>query len=199
MTSKKTITSVSAIILLITSILLASCNGEIAVAEDPTATPTPTKVVQVVPPTQTETPSKCAGFAGELEVQVLVGPAEAVGLEPFTVGNISIGVTSAEAPYFIQGSGRADYSEILTEEWGTYEVTMNLDFIVDGECADDGATGQLFLTVEMSGSQLVVVTSEGFYGEYPWEGTHTVELEFPVEEGATISGEGYVFVLHVSS
>jgi hypothetical protein len=197
MMSKGTITSVSAIIILTTALLLASCGGEIAVVEDPTATPTPTQIMQVMPPTQTETPSKCAGFAGELEVQVLVGPAQAVGLEPFTIGNISIGVTGEAAPYLIQGSGRADYSEILTEEWGTYEVTMNLDFMVNGECADDGSTGQLFLAVEMAGSQMVEVTAEGFHGEYPWEGTHTVDLELPIEDGSSIAGEGYIFILHL--
>lgn len=44
---------------------------------------------------------------------------------------------------------------------------------------------------------MVVVTSEGFSGEYPWEGTLPFEYTFPLEEGASVEGEGYYIVLHL--
>ncbi len=197
MTDNKYRTAFGAILFLIILVTLSSCGGQSAVEQDPTATPTPTKVIQVDAPTQTELPSKCAGFAGELEVQVLVGPADVVGLEPVAVGSIPIAEISGGAPYLIQGSGGINYSDILIQEWGTYEVTMNLDLTVTGECNADGTSEELLLVVEMSGTQLVVVTAEGFQGEYPWEGTQTLDLAFFLEEGASAAGEGYVIVLHL--
>jgi len=197
MTGNRKKSSLGAIVFLIVLVALSSCNSIPAAGEDPTLTPTPTKVMQVVPPTITPTPSKCAGLAGELEVQVLVGPAEVVGLEPVAVGNIPFAVTTGEAPYLIQGGGGIDYNDLLTEEWGTYEVTMNLDLTVTGDCDADGNDGDLALAVEMTGNQLVVVISEGFHGEYPWSGTQTREVYFLIEEGATVAGEGYIFVLHL--
>ena len=53
------------------------------------------------------------------------------------------------------------------------------------------------LVLEMSGEQLVVVDAEGFYGEYPWSGTQTRDLSYPLEEGATAQGEGWAVVLHL--
>ena len=58
---------------------------------------------------------------------------------------------------------------------------------------------QLDLVLEMTGEQLVVVKAEGFQGEYPWSGTQTRELTFPVEEGATAQGEGWIISLHLDS
>lgn len=178
-------------------VIISSCNGVPGVGKNPTATPTPTKAVLAVPPTQTETPSRCAGLAGELEVQVLVGPAEVVGLEPYSVGTIPFAVTSNEEPFILQGGGGLAYSDVLTKEWGTYQVTLNLQLTISGECDDATPAGELAIGVEMDGSQMVVVTAEGFQGEYPWEGTHSLDLNFPLEEGASFSGDGYTFVLHL--
>lgn len=198
MTCKRNRSSFSAILFLIALVTLSSCNSAPAANEDPTTTPTPIKAIPEVPPSITPTPSKCAGLEGELEVQVLVGPADAVGLEPVAVGNIPFAVTTAEAPYLIQGNGRIDYSDILAEEWGTYVVTMNLDLTVTGECDADGNSGELALAIEMSGTQDVEVTADGFHGKYPWSGTQTREIYFHLEEGAVSQGEGYVFILHLN-
>ncbi len=197
MTGNKYRSSFGAIIFLIVLVILSACSSAPAASEDPTVTPTPTIVMQVVLPTSTEIPSKCAGLAGELEVQVLVGPAEIVGLEPHAVGNIPFAVTTGETPYLIQGGGGIDYSDLLAEEWGTYEVTMNLDLTVTGDCDADENGGGLVMVVEMTGNQLVVVIADGFHGEYPWEGTHTIDLDFPLEEGASFAGDGYAFILHL--
>jgi len=178
-------------------VIFSSCGNPQIAEIDPTATPTPTKIMQVNPPTQTAVPSRCSGLGGELEIQILVGPAEIVGLEPVSVGSIPFSVTTADAPYLIQGGGGFNYADILVKEWGTYEVTMNMNGSVAGTCLADDTGGELALDLELTGSQLVVVTADGFNGEYPWEGTLPLNLNLPIEEGASASGEGFVIVLHL--
>jgi hypothetical protein len=142
-------------------------------------------------------PSRCEGLAGQLEIQVLVGPAEAVGLEPVAVGSVPFAVTGSEPPYLVQGQGPISYEATLQEAWGTYAVTMELDTAVQGDCSGHAGGERLDVALEMTGEQLVVVKAEGFEGEYPWSGTQTRELTFPLEEGATAQGEGWVIVLHL--
>lgn len=197
MTGNKTKSLFGLLIFLIVLVILSSCSSEPATGEDPAATPTPTDVAQAQPDIPTAIVSPCAGLAGDLEVMILVGPADAVGLEPHTVGSIPFAVTTGEAPYLIQGGGGLSYADILVEEWGTYEVTMKLDFVITGNCDDDIAGGALNMMVEGTGSQLVVVIAEDFHGEYPWEGTVPFDFNFPLEEGASFEGEGYAFVLHL--
>ena len=161
-----------------------------------TATPTPTPMSGGAG-TVTVEANPCAGLSGEIETQVLVGPSDAVGLEPVAVGQVPFAVTTAEAPYLVSGGGHTSYADILAREWGTYEVTLELDHVVSGECAASGQEATLNLTLESTGDQLVKVEAEGFLGEYPWAGTHTFDLSFPALEGATVEGEGYSFVLHL--
>jgi hypothetical protein len=184
----------------------------------PTPTPTPTATAAGAPesaasPTPTDTPSPpgggvpsptpqpnpCAGLSGEIEVQVLVGPADAVGLEPVAVGTIPFAVTGSEAPYTVQGDGPISYEAVLEAEWGTYEVMMDVQTTVSGECVVDSDGGGLHLTVEISGEQMVEVTAEGFHGEYPWAGTQSVTVDLPLVDGAAAEGEGWVLVLHLDS
>jgi hypothetical protein len=132
-------------------------------------------------------------------MQVLVAPAEAVGLEPHAVGAIPFSVTTDKAPYLVQGGGDISYSDILVEEWGTYEVTLNTQTTVGGECVSGPSGGELQLALEMTGSQMLEVISEGFHGQYPWEGTIPFDLVFPLEEGASMEGEGWAFVLHLNN
>jgi hypothetical protein len=193
------INTLSGIVIAMVLLLLSACGMNTALGIQQ-ATPTPTPTVPVVdepPPTET-IPSMCEGLMGELEVQILVGPADAVGLSSHTVGDIPFAVTSVDKPYLIQGGGYFNYADILVEEWGTYEVTMNINGFVSGECQADISTGTIDLIFEMTGSQLVEVTADGFHQEYPWEGTHTMEFVLPLEEGASVEGEGYAIVLHLS-
>jgi hypothetical protein len=128
----------------------------------------------------------------------LVGPAEAVGLEPVAVGNVPFSVAADEAPFVVQGGGGISYADVLVEEWGTYEVTLDLDTSISGECvADDGST-RLDLVLDVTGQQLVEVEAEGFQGEYPWSGEKSLDLSFPLVDGATAQGEGWVMVLHLA-
>ena len=55
-----------------------------------------------------------------------------------------------------------------------------------------------YLVLEMTGSQLVEVTSPDFHGEYPWEGSMPFDIVFPLEEGASLEGEGFAFILHLN-
>jgi hypothetical protein len=99
----------------------------------------------------------------------------------------------------VTGQDSISYNDTLVREWGTYDVTMDMAFDIEGECqAEAGQFGTLDLTVEMSGEQLVVVEAEGFSGEYPWAGSHVRQISLPLEEGATAEGEGWAFVLHIS-
>jgi len=173
--------------------------GETATAT-PTPTPTPTAEPVVMPPTPVpEAASRCQGLSGALEVQVLVGPAEAVGLEPVAVGDVPFAVTTEQAPYLVTGQAPITYEAVLEEEWGTYTVSMDLDMTVSGDCMGQDGNEQLDLVLEMTGEQFVEVQAEGFHGEYPWSGTQTRDLSFPLEEGATAQGEGWVVVLHLGS
>lgn len=173
--------------------------------EPATATPTPTSAV-VPTATATSTPTagplpaanRCEGLSGQLEIQVLAGPAEAVGLEPVAVGDVPFAVTTSGSSYLVEGQAPISYEATLAREWGTYAVTMDLEMAVQGECSGQAGNEQLDLVLEMTGEQLVVVDAGDFYGEYPWSGSHSLDLTFPLEEGATAQGEGWVVVLHLS-
>lgn len=166
-----------------------------------TSTPSPTPTAGALPGTATPTsvPSRCKGLTGQLEVQILVGPADAVGLEPVAVGSVPFAVTTSEAPYLVAGQGPISYQATLEQEWGTYDVTMDLDTAVHGQCSGETGNEQLDLVLEMTGEQFVEVKAEGFHGEYPWSGTQSRDLVFPLQEGATAQGEGWVVVLHLGS
>jgi hypothetical protein len=132
-----------------------------------------------------------------MEVQVLVGPAEAVGMEPLAVGSVPFAVATNEAPFVVQGGGGISYADVLVERWGTYEVTLDLETNISGECVAEGDSPTLELVLDMTGQQLVKVEAEGFQGEYPWSGNQSLNLSFPLVEGATAQGEGWVMVLHL--
>lgn len=162
----------------------------------PTSTPTPTPQVSI-PLTPTSPATRCQDLTGQIEVKVLVGPADAVGLEPVAVGMVPFAVVSDQVPYLVQGSGALSYDDVLAQEWGTYAVTLEMTVDVGGECTGAGGSEQLLLTLEAAGDQLVVVDAGEFYGEYPWSGTNIFDLQFPLEDGASVEGEGYAFLLHL--
>ena len=178
----------------------ATATATVTPAQPATTTPSPTPTaLPVVLPTATVPPvaSRCQGLAGNLEVQVLVGPAEAVGLEPVSVGQVPFAVTSEQPPYLVQGQGPITYEAVLEKEWGTYSVDLDQDAAISGECLGEAGSEVLNLLLEMTGEQMVVVDAEGFHGEYPWSGTNTRNLSLPLQEGATAQGEGWVVVLHL--
>ena len=186
------------IVILILLVIISSCSSPVPADDDSLVTPTPTEVISEAPATPEIPSSPCEGRAWEIEVQVLVGPADAVGLSPHSVGSIPFSATTDEIPFLVEGGGDLDYGEILVEDWGTYEVTMHMQFTINGECVESDLGGELHLVLEMTGSQLVEVTSPDFHGEYPWEGSMPFDILFPLEEGASIEGEGFAFILHIN-
>lgn len=159
-------------------------------------TPTNTPILELVP-TITPVPSACEGLSGSLEVMVLAGPAEVVGLEPYAVGQVPFKVDSEDGTYNVQGGGPISYADILVEEWGTYEVTLDFSTTIEGVCTGDAGQEELLLNLVMEGDQNVIVEAEGFSGEYPWSGTINRELLYPLIEGSSSEAEGWAVVLHL--
>jgi hypothetical protein len=186
-------------IVVVVLLLSLACGLAPGLVPGATATPTPTMLVGVAPGSN-EPPSenRCKGLSGMLEVQILAGPAAAVGLEPFSVGEVPFSVVSDSPPYAAQGGGSVSYHNMLQEDWGTYTVNMDLVLTVTGECTGAAGTELLELSVELSGDQMVEVRADGFQGDYPWSGSQTLNLSFPLQEGAMAAGEGWAFVLHLS-
>jgi hypothetical protein len=192
------------IFILFVFILIAGCSASTGTPQEvntqtPASISKPTSTVvgrvSVTPPSSVD---KCEGIGGTIEMQVLVGPAEAVGLEPLAVGSIPFSVVSGESINLLQGSGSISYQDVLEEQWGTYTVDLDLETEITGECANDEENGMLNMTIDMSGEQFVEVIAQGFHGEYPWSGSHSINLSFPLVEGASAEGEGWQFVLHLN-
>jgi len=199
--TSKNSTIAATLICILALLFISSCGNSAATTPqeaDPSSTPTPTEQALIQePPTPTTVPSICEGLAGELEIHVLVGPAEAVGLEPESVGSIQFSVITSEEPYLVEGSGGLEYTAVLAREWGSFEVTMEMSGTITGTCVGEENAGELDLSLEMAGSQEIIVTYEGVSQTYPWEGTQTFNHTFPIEEGSTLEGEGYSIVLHL--
>jgi hypothetical protein len=162
-------------------------------------TPTATEILGAQPGTKIPTQNPCQGLEGSLDLQILVGPSEAVGLEPVTVGEIPFVVLQEGDSYLVEGGGPLQsYSDVLTANWGTYTVTFEGDTIVTGECVLAGEEAGLVLTVEMSGDQNVEIIYEGTQMNYPWSGTTQIEASLPIQDGAQQQGEGWVLILHLN-
>jgi hypothetical protein len=129
-------------------------------------------------------------------MQVLVGPSEAVGMAPVSVGEIPFTVIEKDGVFALEGGGPLNFDEQVYEaEWGTYTVSFNAETKIHGSCLISGELAMLDLYIVMDGEQIVIVEAEGFHGEYPWEGTREIQVNLPAEDGATESGEGWQVVL----
>ncbi len=138
--------------------------------------------------------SSCQGLRGALAVEVLVGPAEIVGLEPVVIGEIPFSVGGDGT---VAGATSILYEDVLEKEWGTYTVFFEGDVFLAGECQDGSDGSALDLSVEFTGEQLVVVEFGGSVQEYPWSGTRELNFSMPVVEGAREEGEGWAFELRL--
>ncbi len=187
------------IILLAATTLSCSLLSSLGAGTSSEATPTPTEFVGggVVPPSNPSEP--CKDLSGTLELQLLIGPSEAVGLSPYTFATIPFQVIQEGNAYLVEGSGAVDYYEdILTADWGSFAVTFDGVTSVTGDCVAADGTGTLNVLIEMTGQQMVVVTVEGLEYSYPWEGSPQVEAIFPLTDGAQVSGEGWALILHLN-
>ena len=183
--------------LLVTSLMVSACGSIAEPLPENAATPTPTEMGGgVTGPIAASDP--CAGLTGSVEMQILVGPSEAVGMEPVAVGRIPFTVVSGDGGYIVEGGAPINFDEQVYEaEWGTYTVNFDADTEVQGSCISSDGTATLDLRVIMEGEQMVSIRAEGFSGDYPWSGTQTLDVTLPAEEGATQSGEGWTLVLHL--
>ena len=181
-------------------ITLVSCSqlSSLGSGTSSQATPTPTDIAGGIGDTS-ESNNPCANLSGRLELQLLIGPSESVGLSPYTFATIPFQVVQEGNAYLVEGSGAVDYYEdILTADWGSFAVTFDGVTSITGDCVETDGLGILSVLVEMTGQQTVVVTVEGVEYTYPWEGSPTVEASFPLTEGAEFSGEGWTLILHLN-
>jgi len=186
-------------ILIPVCLLLLSCSLFSGLGDALSATPTPTTIGGGVVVTEQSPQNPCEAVSGTLELQLLIGPSEAVGLEPLTYAEIPFAVTAEGGSYLITSGGPVDYYEDAYEaEWGTYTVTFEGETTIQGECISQDGSGQIDIVLEMSGEQIVEVVVEGAVSTYPWVGTPQVEASFPLEDGAQVSGEGWVLILHLN-
>ena len=184
-------------LLFLACFLVSGCAAAPEPGTEPVATPTPTEMSGVLPQL-TEASRPCTGLSGSLEMQILVGPSEAVGMEPVAVGEIPFSVVSQGETDAIEGGGPINFAEQVYEaEWGTYSVTFAADTQVSGKCESSDKGEVLDMVIVMEGEQMVSVRAEGFSGDYPWSGTQTLEVRLPAEDGVSQSGEGWTLVLHL--
>jgi hypothetical protein len=185
-------------IVILFRLVMIGCRLSTAPFAPASATPTPTDLPGVLL-TPEESTHRCAGLSGGLELQILVGPSEVVGMAPVAVGQIPFSVVERDGAYIIEGGGSLVFDEQVFEaEWGTYTVNFSADTTVSGECESLDAGEVLHMIVTMDGEQMVSVRAEGLTGDYPWSGTQELQVSFPAEEGAIESGEGWTFVLHLT-
>jgi hypothetical protein len=137
-------------------------------------------------------------LSGQIELQLLVGPAEVVGLEPAAVGSVPFSVTGNGEPYTVQGATTITYADVLVREWGTYDVTLDVEATIEGQCLGSDGNEELDAVLTIAGDQMVKVEAEGFQGEYPWAGEQSLDASFALVDGATVEGEGFTLVLHLN-
>jgi hypothetical protein len=189
------------ILLLSFAFITLSCSlfSTLGLTDITNPTPTPTIIGGVYSSTKESKNIPCEGLSGTLELQLLVGPSEAVGLEPYTFAEIPFQVVKENNSYLITAAGPIDYYEaVLEADWGSFSVQFEGETTVSGECISTEDTGQLTFLVEMAGEQTVVVNVEGMETTYPWAGTPQIEASFPIVDGAQVSGEGWSLILHLN-
>jgi len=179
--------------LLLTIFIILGCSIFSGSESNPTPTPTATVTSGLI-----TSKSRCDGLTGSLELQILVGPSDAVGLEPYAVGEIPFAVVADGESYKLEGGGPLNYNEeILESEWGTFTVKFQTDTVISGTCVFIEDVEALNINLVAIGEQMVEVRAEGFQMDYPWSGTPELAVSFPLEEGARQEGEGWVLILHL--
>jgi len=185
--------------ILLVCFLITSCNLLSGSNGGTVATPTPTTYPGggVDQPTE-EGKNPCEGLTGTLEMQLLVGPSEAVGLTPYTFATIPFSVVKEGSVFLVQGNGPVEYYEdILEEEWGTYTVQFEGETMVSGTCVATEAPGMINFYIQMEGEQTVVIIVEGIETTYPWAGSPSVTASYPILDGAQQAGEGWNLILRL--
>ncbi len=186
------------IVLLLISFIVSGCDLLYSPGDGTKTTPTPT----TLPGGNLEQPeglkNPCEGLTGTLEMQLLVGPSEAVGLTPITFATIPFTTISEGEVYLVQGNGPAEYYEdVLEADWGTYTVQFDGEMAISGTCVATEAPGMINFYIQMAEEQIVVIIVEGIETTYPWVGTPSVTASFSILDGAQQAGEGWNLILHL--
>lgn len=164
------------------------------------STPTPTSSGGSLSTEKTLMPDPCEGLTGSLELQLLVGPSEAVGLEPFTAASIPFKVETEDGLQAVSGGGPIEYYEdIMQAEWGSFSVTFEGETAISGTCFSQANESWIDISIQMTGEQTVTVVVEGMEMTYPWSGSPTIQASFPLDDGAQAEGEGWLMVLHLDN
>ena len=176
------------------NLTLVSCSIFSGVNSDPVPTITPTNSGGMA-----TLSNPCEGLSGALEMQILVGPSEAVGMEPFAIGKVLFSVVTNIEPYLIEGGGPINFDQqVFSAEWGTYTVAFDAESAITGICISTEDEEVLKLDVVMQGEQLIEVEVEGVQMSYPWSGTPELSVNFAIEEGSRQEGEGWLLILHIN-
>ncbi|MCB2202682.1 hypothetical protein KQH56_01615 [bacterium] len=163
-------------------------------AGEPTPTPTMMPGGGELPPGE----NPCEGLSGSVDLQLLVGPSEAVGLEPYTLASVPFSVTRDGEVYLVEGTGQLIlYEDVLEAQWGSFSVQFDGDLRLSGTCVGMEMPGTLNLYLELDGEQMVVIVVDGNEMTYPWSGTPTLTASLPIRDEAEQSGEGWTLVLHL--
>jgi hypothetical protein len=185
--------------LILSAIVLVGCGLLSGLGGDNAASPTATPTLSGGldnPPAEGGNP--CLGLSGILELQLLVGPSEAVGLAPFTFAEVPFAVDVVDNTYLVVGNGPVQfYEDVYEADWGSFSVTFEGETLLEGTCLAVLEPGQLDVTITMTGQQTVVVTVEGMETSYPWTGSPTIEASLPLVDGAEAVGEGWMLILHL--
>jgi hypothetical protein len=161
------------------------------------STPTPTEL-SGLENAFGEGENPCLGASGTLALQLLVGPSEAVGLEPITFVELPFAVDMVDNTYLVVGSGPVQfYEDVYEADWGSFSVTFEGETLLEGVCHPVPEPGMLEVTLTMTGQQTVVVNVEGVETTYPWSGSPTIQASLPLVEGAEAAGEGWTLILHL--
>jgi len=184
---------------LLIALIIAGCGKTSEPVTAPASTPTPTDVAGGLPqPQPSEEINPCAGLVGRIEMQILVGPSEVVGMEPVAVGEIPFSVMNQDGVYVLTGGGPLNFDEQVYEaEWGSYTVSFYAETELNGVCEPLDEGQELRVDIVMDGKQDVSVVTGGFQKDCPWEGTLEINVRLPLVEGASQTGEGWMVVLHV--
>lgn len=180
-------------LLVLSALILLGCTAIPGQDANPLPTATPTMSGDML-----KGRNPCEDLSGRLEMQILVGPSEAVGMEPLALGEIPFTVVTKGDPYSIEGGGPLNFEpQVFAAEWGSYTVYFDADTEISGLCVSSDDEEMLDMIVTMRGEQLVEVVYEGIQMDYPWSGTNELPVIFPIEEGAQQEGEGWLLILHL--
>jgi len=137
----------------------------------------------------------CQSLTGWLEVELLFSAPDGEQSETIEAAAIPIKVVNAQAPYQVRGEGVIEVVEVLEIDGAIYEIALDLEVVVEGECYQNNNRMLLFL--QTAGDQMLLLGGEGLAGRYPSSSARNFRLDFPLFDGVKLVQRGWGFVLHL--